>query len=350
MPIALEQQLKGNVNGGNILSTYFIFGEDTYLKKLYVDKIIDKTVDRADDFNFLRFEGECSLQQVYDAKEQFPMMSDKKCVLLTDYDFEEASKSDFERLVLLLSEPNDTTVFVYWCNNVDVDTKRSTRFKELVKAVELAGGIAAELNHRSSGELIKVLQDGAKKRGTQFSSGAAAYLIESCTEDINVLLSELEKLCAYANGGLITREMIDTVCVKSIDASVYALTAEIIAQNSASALKLLDSLYSMRVEPMIILHTISSNFIDIYRAMAGLNAGVSINFLAEQFDYNNRQFVLEKASHQARKFTVNSMKFCLNALVDADKRLKSFAVNDRVVLEELIIRLIYIISKGENLD
>ncbi len=350
MPIASEQQLKVNVSSGNILSTYFIFGEDTYLKKLYVDKIIDKTVDRADDFNFLRFEAECSLQQVYDAKEQYPMMSDKKCVLLTDYDFEEAAAEDFRRLILLLSEPNDTTVFIYWCNNLSVDLKRSSRFKELVKSVETGGGIAANLSHRTSGELIKVLQDGAKKRGAQFQSGAAAYLIECCTEDINVLLSELEKLCAYAKNGVITRDTIDTVCVKSIDASVYALTNEIVSLKAAAAIKLLDNLYSMRLEPMIILHAISSNFIDIYRAMSGINAGISINSLAEQFDYKNRQFALEKASRQVSKFSGLSMKFCLNALVEADKRLKSFSSNDRVVLEELIIRLIYIISKGENLD
>ncbi len=350
MQIASEQQLKANVNSGNILSTYFIFGEDTYLKKLYVDKIIDKTVDRADDFNFIYFEGECSLQQVYDAKEQYPIMSDKKCVLLTDYDFEEASKADFQRLVLLLSEPNETTVFIYWCNNINIDQKRSSRFKELLQATQLSGGMAANLNHRTSAELIKVLQSGAKKRGVQFPSGAAEYLIDSCTEDINVLLSELEKLCAYAKGGTITRDIIDSVCVKSIDASVYSLTGEIIALNAASALKLLDNLYSMRVEPIVILYAISSNFIDIYRAMSGANAGMSINYLAEEFDYKNRKFVLEMASREAGKFTGASIKFCLNALVDADRRLKSFAVNDRVVLEELIIRLIYIISKGENLD
>ncbi len=350
MPIASEQQLKVNLNSGNILNTYFIFGEDTYLKKLYVDKIIDKTVDRADDFNFLTFEGECSLQQVYDAKEQYPMMAEKKCVLLTDYDFEEASKADFEKLVLLLKEPNDTTVFILWCNNLSVDEKRSARFKELVAAAESSGGIAAGVNHRTREELIKVLQDGAKKRGTQFASGAAAYLIESCTEDINILLSELEKLCAYVGSDVITRDTIDAVCVKSIDASVYSLTGEIIALNTAAALKLLDNLYDMRIEPMIILHAISSNFIDIYRAMSAANAGMSIGALAEAFDYKNRKFALEKASRQAGKFTNKSMKFCLNALTETDKRLKSFSANDRVALEELIIRLIYIISKGENLD
>ena len=55
MLIASEQQLKANVSNGNILNSYFIFGDDTFLKKLYVDKIIDKTVDRNDDFNFVSF-------------------------------------------------------------------------------------------------------------------------------------------------------------------------------------------------------------------------------------------------------------------------------------------------------
>ena len=126
MAIASEQQLKANISAGNILNTYFIFGDDTYLKKNYVDKIIDKTVDRNDDFNFIRFEGECNLQEVYDAKEQFPMMSEKKCVVLMDYDFEDADKSDFEKLILLLSEPNETTVFIYWCNNFSFDVILTT--------------------------------------------------------------------------------------------------------------------------------------------------------------------------------------------------------------------------------
>lgn len=350
MPIAFEQQLKANVNSGNILGTYFIFGDDTFLKKLYVDKIIDKTVDRNDDFNFVSFTDDCSLQDVYDAKEQFPMMAERKCVLLTDYDFEEASKADFDKLLLLLSEPNDTTVFIFWCNNYEIDEKKSARFKELIAATEKGGGMAAKIGHRTASELLKVLNDGAKKRGTQFLGGAAAYLIECCSEDINILVSELEKLCAYAGGKPISREMIDLVCVKSVDESVYALTGEIVALNASEALKLLDSLYDMRVEPMIILFSISANFIDIYRAMAAQNAGIKIGSAAEIFEYKNRTFAFEKAARQAAKFSPQKIRYCLNALVDADKRLKSFSVNDRVVLEELIIKLIYIISKGENID
>ncbi len=350
MPIVSEQQLKANIKAGNILNTYFIFGDDTYLKKNYVDKIIDKTVDRNDDFNFLRFEGECNLQEVYDAKEQFPMMSDKKCVVLIDYDFEGADKSDYEKLVLLLSEPNETTVFIYWCNNFSFDEKRSEKFKGLVSATEKGGGMAVSIGHRTAADLVKVLSDGAKKRGTEFANGAASYLIESCSEDINILLSELEKLCSYSKCKPITREMIDKVCVKTVEASVYSLSNEIISLNPNAALKILDDLYALRVEPLAVLHTISSTFIDIKRAMAAKTAGLRIDDLAERFDYKNKKFALEKAARQTGKFDNKKIEYCLSELIEADKLLKSFSNNDRIVLETLILRLIYIISKGEKID
>ncbi len=350
MPIATEQQLKANIKASNILNTYFIFGDDIFLKKNYVDKIIDKTVDRDDDFNFIKFEADCSLQEVYDAKEQFPMMSDKKCVLLIDYDFEDAAKSDYEKLQLLLSEPNETTVFIYWCNNLSVDERYSERFKGLVAATENGGGMAVSLGHRTSHDLIKVLGESAKKRSAEFAPGAAAYLIECCSEDINILLNELEKLSAYSNGKPITRDMIDFVCVKTVEASVYSLTNEIISLNISTSLKILDDLYSLRVEPLVILHTISSNFVDIKRAMASKAVGMRINDVVDKFDYRTKRFAVEKAARQALKFTERKIQLCLNELLAADKQLKSFSDNDRTVLETLIIRLIYIISKGEKID
>ena len=63
-------------------------------------------------FNYQKFSGDCDLQDVYDAVLQFPMMSDKKFVLLTDYDFESAAKSDFEKLCTILAEAPDSCVFV----------------------------------------------------------------------------------------------------------------------------------------------------------------------------------------------------------------------------------------------
>lgn len=342
--------LKSNIEKGSVLNTYFIFGNDAYLKKLYVDKIISRTVDISDDFNFQKFSAGCDLQDVYDAKEQFPMMAQRKCVLLTDYDFEAANKADFEKLEELLSNPCETTVFIFWCNALIGDEKKGDRLKKLIAATELGGGMAARIDHRTKADLVRLLQEGAKKRGTSFEMGVAAYLIENCSEDINVLLCELEKLCAFSNNKPITKATVDLICVKSVDASVYNLTNEIFSQNTARALKLLGELYDMRIEPMIILHTISANFVDMFRVLSAVDSGVQLADLAADFSYGNKKFVLEKCKWNLNRVNAEKLKLCFDEILSADAALKSFSAQDRIVLEELIIKLIYIIAKGEKID
>ena len=98
MPAVFEEVLAKEINSGNFSPVYILFGEDSYLKKYYSDKICNNAYDGDPFFNLQKFDGDASLQDVYDAVVQFPMMSSKKCVLLSDYDFEHASKNDFDKL------------------------------------------------------------------------------------------------------------------------------------------------------------------------------------------------------------------------------------------------------------
>ena len=90
---------------------------------------------------------------------------------------------------------------------------------------EKNGGVTVQLDHRSASELVKMLTDGAKKRGCVMSPSAARLLIETSGEDINTLASELEKLCFYAPGSEITEKHIENVAVKTVEASVYELSS-----------------------------------------------------------------------------------------------------------------------------
>lgn len=349
MPVCYENMLKNSLANGNLLNAYFIFGNDAYLKKQYVDKIIDKAVDREDIFNFISFTDEADLQEIYDAVEQFPIMSEKKCVLLTDYDFEDTGKNDFEKLTEILSNVPDSCVFIFWCNNLEFEFKKNSKAHELAAAVEKCGGMAVQIDHRSIAELKRMLQNGAEKRGAQFENGAAEYLIETGSDDINVLISELEKLCAYVGSGKITKEIIDKVCVKSYAASVYNLSKELFSLNIIGVMKLLDELFFMRVDATPILHSIFTTFIDAYRVFNAQKAGVNIPTVAKDFGYGKRDFVLTKLPTGAKKLDEKKFNLCFKALVSADNALKSFGANERTVLEELAVRLIYILSRGEDI-
>lgn len=349
MAIALEEALKRNISQDKLLPVYILFGEEGYLKKNYSDKILGLITSEDDIFNCVKFEGNCDLQAVYDAVLQLPFMADRKYVEICDFDFEACSKTDFDRLCTMISEIPDTAVLVLRYDNTEFDSKKSARFNKLVSVCEKAGGIAANLGHRKTSELVRMLCGGAAKRGIKMETAAAEYLVLTAGEDINLLKNELEKLCAYSAGEVITKQTVENVSVKTTEASVYNLSGHIIQCDVTKALKVLDDLFFMKVEPMVILYTVSSVYVDMMRVFAA-GREVSRDEISKMYSYKNRAFLLDRARTNLRKFDRKKLRLSLDALTDADNSLKSFGADARIVLEQLIIRLIYIIEKGESVD
>lgn len=350
MPVLLEQDLKKNIESGNFKSLYILFGNDDGLKRLYLGSIIGKTVGEDDIFNLHNFGGDCDLQSVYDAAMQYPMMSEKKCITLGDYDFEKCGENNFTRLQTLISELPDTTVMVMWFDTVEIDEKKSSRFKKLLSECEKIGGMAVRLDHRSATDLSRMLCSAAAKRGCKMESSTARYLIETCSADYNILKNELDKLTAYANGALITRKMIDEVCVRSVEASIYNISRELTAKNLGRSIKLLDELLFLKVKPHVILSVLSSAFVEMYIGRTASSAGVRPADAAADFGYKGREFVITRAVDNARRMNERVIGLCLKEILAADACLKSTAVDGRTVLEEMMVKLVYIMSEGKSID
>ncbi len=350
MAVINEAQLKQDLKRKTFAPCYILFGDDPYLKKMYADRL-ESAAEGDPFFNLQRFSGNVDLQEVYDAVTQYPMMADRKCVQVIDYDFEHASQKDYERLCLLLKEGVDTCVLVLRFDGVAFDDKHSSKAKGLIAAANSCGGKAVCLSHRAPQDLVRVLTEGAKKRGCSMDASVARYMLEVVGNDIGILSNELEKVCHFVSGGAITKKTVDRVCVASVEASVYNLTKEIFAKRVSGALALLDDLFFTRVEPMVILYTVAASYVDLYRVAAAKQNGVSVSAVAEDFAYkSNRTFTLERAATTLRSVTPDQLHYSFEVLLRTDKALKSTGANARVVLEEMVVRLIYILSKGEPID
>lgn len=345
-----EQTLKKSLDAGAILPVYLLFGNDGFLKKQALDRIVKATVGSDDPLNLLRYEYGCDLQQVYDELNGYPVMADKKCVILSDFELDSCAKSEFDRLCELAGDPYETSVFVLYFDTVAVDLKKSDRAKKLIAAAEKAGGAAVLLDHRSREDLVRLLCASAKKQGCEMAPDAAGYLVDSCSQEMTVLKNELTKLCAYANGQPITRQTVDFVSVKSVEASVYNLSAKIVSGDTTGAMQLLDELYFMRIEPEIILYHISSAFVDMYRVRAAEKQGIRPDAIAADFKMKGREFVLRRAAGNLRQYSDTKLDRSFDALLAADKELKSYSSDGRLVIEKLIVKLIYIMKTGESLD
>ena len=351
MAIVFEDALKKNISQKQLLSVYILFGEDGYLKKNYTDRLIKLITEPDDVFNCCKFGADCDLQEVYDAVMQFPFMSDKKYVEICDFDFEHCSKSELDRLCELIAEVPDSAVLVLRFDSLDFDSKKNNKFKRLVDAAEKVNGMAVKLDHRKAPELIKMLCDGAQKRGCKMEPATAKYLIETAGDDINLLRNELEKLCAYSsNNSPITKETVEKVSIKTVEASVYNLSKFILEGNISSALKIIDELFFMRVEPMAMLYSIASPYVDMMRVYTAKKHGIKTAETADTFGYKAKAFLLDKAETALRKMDFKKINLSLSALVAADNSLKSFGADPRIVIEQLAVRLSYIAVKGDKVD
>lgn len=351
MALCNESHIKNDIKLNNIAHCYIIFGNDGYLKNKNAENIIKSVVDIDDVFNFQKFTSDNSVKEIYDAKEQLPLMSDKKCILIKDYDFVNLSQDEFDVLLEICGEKSDDCVVIFLLDNIEIDVKKQPeRLKTLISTAEKGNGRAVLIDHRQTGELVKMVITACEKRGCTIKSDVARFFIDYVSEDIDTIINEIEKLCAYRKSGAIDRETVKKVCVRNIDQSIYDLSAKILSKDVGGALSLLDELIYMRIKPIALLSAISTVYVDLQRAFAAKKAKVGLENIVNDFGYKNRSFVIERAMKNVNNFTEKQIRLSLDELCIADSKLKGFSGDERMVLEELIVRLSYIVLKGESID
>ena len=178
----------------------------------------------------------------------------------------------------------------------------------------------------------------------------AVQMLENCGLDINLLAGELDKLCRYVENEKISKEDIDFACTKTVEASVYDYVKKIITCDTGGAIKTLNDMFYMRFESMLILYTVAAAFVDMARVNAAGKIHTPISTVATDFSYKNKEFVLRNASSNLRRFTDAKLNACFDEILRADKSLKSFSGNDKFILEQMTVKLIYIIAHGDEID
>ncbi|MGN1329231.1 MAG: DNA polymerase III subunit delta [Eubacterium sp.] len=334
-----EQQLRKQIKENLFENAYLIYGEESYLKEYYVSQIREKIVDKTfESFNYHFFDGkDISLDEILKDAQMLPMMSEYNLVVARDYPVDKA-QSDIKLLEEYLSDCPDTTVFILWFDALEPDVK-SAKFKKLIKSFDSAGAVV-NMQKRSENDVAKLLVSGAKKRGAVLSVDNAKYLISVSGNDMKNLLNELDKLSYFVKGGEITKEVIDNMATKCLQARIYDLSKCVVSGNSDKAYEVLDTLFAMKEEPVIILSAISSVYVDMYRVKCAKAAGFSYDDVAKHYNYRGREFALRNASRDCASLSVKQLTASLDAITNADIKMKSTAVDKKLLIEELIVKLI----------
>ena len=178
------------------------------------------------------------------------------------------------------------------------------------------------------------------KSGATISSIDAGRIITYCGKDLHTLRNEVDKLCAYVDGGEITREVIEKLVTKTTEARIFDLSKLVISKNNDKAQKLLEDLFYLKEEPITIVAILAMTYIDIFRVRVAVESGKKIADIVGDFDYKKKEFRLNNAQRISSTMTTEEIRKSIELIIETDKKLKSKRVDKKILTQELITKLI----------
>ena len=245
---AAYQQLKKELSTGNLGNLYLFYGEEAYLRDYYLGQIKKSILPAGmEEFNLHTFSGkETDLRALIQAVDCLPMMSRRTMVLVTDWDIFKLPAEQRDQLSALLADLPDYCCLVFVYDVIDYKPDARTKLAASLKKY----GLAVKFARQEQGDLIDWIFRRFKALGHDISTEDAKYLLFLCGDLMHNLISEIEKIGAYAKGHRVTRQDIDAVATPQLDAVVLLKTDAIDRQNIDKAAAVLGDLLQIQEAPI----------------------------------------------------------------------------------------------------
>lgn len=338
-----ENALKKQIESGELSRVYLLYGEEKYMLKRSAKRIMQIFAENFPEFNLNEFTNDSQLESITDSAVALPLMAEQKCTVVSDINLDDKSADEVKHFMELVENVPESTVLLLYFPTLEFDAKKA-KWKNLIKAVEKHGA-CVDFKARKSAELATLLERSAEKAGCSLSRKNAATIVEYVGTDMKALFNEVGKLCAFANGGEITAEMIERLVPKSLETTVFILSNALASGDYEKAYFCMNLLFSSGEEPVMILAVLSSAYVDMFRVKTAVMNKLPYSTPKSYGEYRGKEFRLSQAERSARKLSLEQIGESLGVLLGADMSLKGSRLSARLVLDGLIAKLL-MISKG----
>ncbi len=318
---------------------YLLCGDEDYLKENALAQLKKLALSGGDEtFNYHRLDGpNVDLDELSDAVEAFPSFAEKSFVEVRDFDLYKVKEDDGSapKLLRLLSDLPETCCLVFYYATIPFTEDR--RKKKLNEAVKSAVNVV-QIDKQSESALLNWISRRFAAHGQTISRDDAEYLILISGGLMTGLISEIEKISAYAGEKAVTRADIDAVAVPVAEAQVFKLSDAIAGKRFDEAASLMATLLQMDEHPLMILGLIGSQCRRLYLAKLLAEQGAKEGKLMNVFGFRS-EYPARLLLNNARRF---SRRWCEEAVLacgEADFRMKNSPADPEDVLRSLFLKL-----------
>ena len=287
MAVVTENDIKTAVKNNNYSRAYYFYGKDTVAVEKYTKALSARLVSKDDEtYNLHHFDGKnLDIELLSDSCEALPMFAEYVCCVVSDLNAETLNADQLNAVIDIVKNLPDTTVLIFYYTSVDVtDGKKypTTKNKKLMDAAGKNGSVC-NFALKTSDTLSKEIMAAVSKAGCGISRDAARFLAEQCSCNTMIISNEVAKLTAYAQGNEITMDIIRQLSPRQIETTTFDLAKAIMRMDRKTAMRLFNDLIEEKIEPIVILYTITGNLLDMYRYGCNIANGFHIPDFTEKF-------------------------------------------------------------------
>ena len=321
---------------GEYRPVYYLMGEESYYIDLIADYIATHALDEVErEFNQqIIYGGETEIGQVVNAAKCFPMMADRRVVIVR----EAQQMRNIDGLSFYLKQPLKSTVLVL-CHKHGVIDRR----KKLASEIEKVGGVVFNSRKLRDYQLPQFINSYLSQHNTNVEAKASAMLADFVGTDLSRLTGEMDKLIIALPEGqrTITPELVEQNIGISKDYNNFELRSAIIERDIVRAQRIVKFFRdNPKNNPVQVTLTVLFNYFSNLM-LAHYSPERTEQGIAKQLELKNtwqaREYVAGLRAFSARK----TMEI-IHLLRQADARSKGMgggAMDD--VLRELVVRMLH---------
>lgn len=186
--------------------------------------------------------------------------------------------------------------------------------------------------------LLNWLTQRARQRKIKIEPAAVQALAELVGHNLRLLDQELSKLLAYsANARAISAADVKLLVSGARERSVFEMVEALAGGNHKQAVALLQSLLDAGEQPLGILGMIAWQYRLLLQVKEQMSQGQSQE--AAGAALGQKPFTMKKAWPQAQRFSLATLEWVMERLLDADIAIKTGQMEDRLALTVLISEL-----------
>ena len=300
------------------------------ISKIAEDNFIDN--DSISVFDNAKFD----IDEMTDLAQTVSFFGDR-LIIIKDFDIADLSDEYVEKLCGIISD-SEGTHFAIALTYDEEKTITSKKYAPLLEIAKQQGmlHIVKEINDKYLAELA---QEKAKKLGASLDKDTANYIVQNVGRNISLIMCEVEKYAAAANYEKITKEIVDAVGVKTLEARIFDVIDLICAKKPVKALETLNTLYAQGTDEIAVLGALATSFIDIHRCKLAKKNGISYQTVHSDFEKRSNVYRYQKAMNNANKFSEKALEDIIELMLKTDISLKSSSIDKRQLIDVLITQI-----------